>query len=167
MHLSVLIHRAEQHKEFPEKRRSRGHAKDLGKAKGSAAQFIQGKKKKKPTQLMDPVSKSHHKWWELELLGKRSPHKPWRSDRSYRSRHFMAFLWLGIPGGKRSQGSLEEREILLQPINSPDPKLGLAQLQGPVERNHIQPFLGGIRSTRQNLSLLQIQAAQGRAWIVH
>lgn len=38
-------HRAELHKEFPEKRRSRGHAKDLGKAQGSEAQFIQEKKK--------------------------------------------------------------------------------------------------------------------------
>lgn len=45
----------------------------------------------------------------------------------------MAFLWLRIPGGKRAQESLEEREILLQPIKSPAPKqelLGLAQLQG-------------------------------------
>lgn len=98
--------------------------------------------KRKTNQLLDPVGKSHrdHKWWKFELLGKRSRYKAWRSDRSYRSRHFTAFLWLRIPGGKRSQGSLEEKEILLQPINSPDPKLevlGLAQFQGPVERNQI------------------------------
>lgn len=59
----------------------------------------------------------------------------------------MAFLWLGIPGGKRSQGSLEGREILLQPINNPDPELGLPLFQGPMERNHIQTFLVGICST--------------------
>lgn len=91
---------------------------------------------------MGPVGKSHrdHKWWKWELLGKRSRDKPRRADGSYRSRHFTAFLELRIPGGKRSQESLEEKEILLQPINSPDPEqevLRLAQLQGPTARNQI------------------------------